>query len=399
MSFYRHVATAIASSAAAVACAFAGDEGAGYSVRDSIGIHMVESTAPAWNRDEAWSLAPSPRLRIGVLEGDPQHQLFRVTNALQLTDGTIVVANSGTYELRFYDAQGNFLRATGGEGGGPGEFGRIGSVWRFGSDSLMLFDGGNARMSVHDSRGQFGRTFRLEQVTRLPVPRGVFATGDVLAYWSATGEEPPPEGLSRIPRRYARYHPDGRFVDSLTLGPGVEFYMRMMDPQSSVSVSRPFARGPQVAVRGNRWYHGTSDRYEIEVWTIGGALERIIRRPIPNRPVTEEIVAERERLRRERRAASGQTGPTPFDDITYPEEMPAYGAILPDANDNLWVSYYRLPEETPLWAVFNPDGRWLGDVEVPPNGRLTDIGPDYVVGVWRDELDVEQVRVYQLLKN
>ena len=43
-------------------------------------------------------------------------------------------------------------------------------------------------------------------------------------------------------------------------------------------------------------------------------------------------------------------------------------------------------------------GRWLGDIETPPNGRVWDIGNDYVLGVWQDELDVQQVRMYRLVK-
>jgi hypothetical protein len=40
----------------------------------------------------------------------------------------------------------------------------------------------------------------------------------------------------------------------------------------------------------------------------------------------------------------------------------------------------------------------LGQVETPTRGRLLQIGSDFVLGVWRDELDVEQVRLYRLLK-
>ena len=48
--------------------------------------------------------------------------------------------------------------------------------------------------------------------------------------------------------------------------------------------------------------------------------------------------------------------------------------------------------------VFDPDGIWLGTVATPRGLRVTEIGTDYVVGVWRDELDVEYIRVYDLEK-
>ncbi|MDH4351604.1 MAG: hypothetical protein OEW56_10685 [Gemmatimonadota bacterium] len=78
--------------------------------------------------------------------------------------------------------------------------------------------------------------------------------------------------------------------------------------------------------------------------------------------------------------------------------MPPHQEFRLDAGGNLWVAYYRLEEEPVRWAVFDPDGRWLGDIEAPSNGGVWDIGNDYVLGVWRDDLGVEQVRMYRLAK-
>jgi hypothetical protein len=43
-------------------------------------------------------------------------------------------------------------------------------------------------------------------------------------------------------------------------------------------------------------------------------------------------------------------------------------------------------------------GHFLGTVYVPPGGTLTQIGTDFVLGIWTGELDVEQVRVYHLAR-
>lgn len=48
-------------------------------------------------------------------------------------------------------------------------------------------------------------------------------------------------------------------------------------------------------------------------------------------------------------------------------------------------------------GVYDPEGRWLGDVETPSGGRAWDIGNDDVSGVWRDALDVQPVRMYRLV--
>ena len=71
-----------------------------------------------------------------------------------------------------------------------------------------------------------------------------------------------------------------------------------------------------------------------------------------------------------------------------------------DAEENLWVGEYRRPGDTePRWRVFSPTGAYLGLVETPERFRIYEIGPDYILGRWSDELDVEHIRMYPLVKN
>ncbi len=91
-------------------------------VRDSAGVRIVESVAPQWTPETAWRLSQEPVTHIGGMEGDPNQELFRVRGAIRLTNGNIVVANAGTSELRFFRADGSYLRSAGGDGDGPGEF-------------------------------------------------------------------------------------------------------------------------------------------------------------------------------------------------------------------------------------------------------------------------------------
>jgi hypothetical protein len=168
-----------------------------------------------------------------------------------------------------------------------------------------------------------------------------------------------------------------------------------------MGVSRPFGRYPQEVTAAARWYFGSGDRYEIEVRRTDGELIQLIRRPLPNRLVTDEIIEARERRLREAREARGETGAvsqSPFDDMTYPESMPAHDEFRLDAVGNLWVAYYRIEGEPFRWGVYDRAGHWLGDVDTPTGGWVTDIGEDYVLGIWRDELDVLKVRRYRLVK-
>jgi hypothetical protein len=62
------------------------------------------------------------------------------------------------------------------------------------------------------------------------------------------------------------------------------------------------------------------------------------------------------------------------------------------------VAEYRLPGDPLRWAVFDPEGRFLGHVDTPEADRITHIGADFVLGLWTEEMDVEHVRVYRLEK-
>lgn len=80
------------------------------------------------------------------------------------------------------------------------------------------------------------------------------------------------------------------------------------------------------------------------------------------------------------------------------EMLPWISAILVDRGGRVWAREYRPPfDPSPVaWGVFDAGGRWLGRVEMPAAFRPTEIGPDFVLGIERDELGVEYVRRYEL---
>ena len=85
-------------------------------------------------------------------------------------------------------------------------------------------------------------------------------------------------------------------------------------------------------------------------------------------------------------------------DVAMPRNRPAYGDILLDRSGNLWVQ--RTREGSPSeheYLVFDPGGILLGSVELP-SIRVLEIGEDYVLGVHRDELEVEYLHLYPLTK-
>lgn len=76
------------------------------STRDSAGIRITVSHEPAWPAGTEWQMAPSPKLEIGAVIGRPEEELGRVSGAVRLSDGRIVLAEGQRRRLLFYDASG-----------------------------------------------------------------------------------------------------------------------------------------------------------------------------------------------------------------------------------------------------------------------------------------------------
>jgi hypothetical protein len=115
-------------------------------------------------------LASVPSLDIGQRDGDAAQELYRVTDAVQLTDGRLVIANSGSSELRYFDTAGRYLTSVGRRGAGPGEFTGDLSLLPYYGDSLLAWDTRLRRLSLFDAVGAFVRTLVLAPGDTLTFP-------------------------------------------------------------------------------------------------------------------------------------------------------------------------------------------------------------------------------------
>lgn len=383
----------------AVACGGA-DAGDIAMVRDSAGVRIVENRFE--QGDLGWKLAPAPDLSIGVLEGPPEEQLFRVSGALRL-EGRIVVANAGTNELRFFDEGGAFLSAAGGEGDGPGEFRDIARIHRYGPDSLLVYDRSARRVSVFGIDGAYGRSVALPRISdvQMPLLAGVFADGTLFIRTGRVfGPGGVEDGLTREPLSLFRLAVDGIVRDTLGEFPGAEAFVQTSGNGFMVT-SPAFGRSPSMWARGERFFYGASDTYEVAVHAKDGTLERLIRLARANREVTPTLIEQYKRTSLEeiededfRRRYVSVVEAMPF-----PATMPAYSSLVVDSEDCLWVQDYRVRgEETNRWTVFDPEGRLLGQIDLPLRFNVYEIGSDYVLGRRVDELEIEHVEMYGLVR-
>ena len=129
-----------------------------------IGCSKGNSTIPVV---QEWAVSPEPVASIGVAEGEAAYELHRASDAVLTRDGRIIVANSGSSELRVFDTTGAYLSSIGRQGGGPGEFRGAISLFPHAGDSLIAYDNGNERFSVLAPDGKYAR---LLEPDRRPFP-------------------------------------------------------------------------------------------------------------------------------------------------------------------------------------------------------------------------------------
>ena len=246
--------------------------------RDSAGIRIVESPAPAWGADQGWRVAPVPEVVIGASSNPMDDRdtipLYRVLGARFLPDGRIVAANAGTSEVLIFDGTGALLRRFGGSGDGPGELRRIDAVHLCGGDSIAVVDG--SRLHLFDSEGTFLRRaqFRLgersmpvhgvstdcrrgmlQQRTRMPAVDRQGLTEDVFAWVDAVSET----------------------VDTVTTAELLEVWTRSFDGGSRPWVIPWGTSGRTHVTRDDQLVVGNGRAPEFRRYDSGDGLQLIVR--------------------------------------------------------------------------------------------------------------------------
>jgi hypothetical protein len=393
------------------ACADGTRSGDSSTVRDSAGIEIVESRAPAWNGED-WQVADEPTVRIGLVEGDPAYLFANVEGAVFLADGRIAVADRGSSQLRFYSSSGAYERFAGGPGEGPGELGYIRDLERCGADSLYVFEIDYQNV-VFGADGQYLREARPYDQNS-PDRRPYLLRCATNGYYAAVGWEdltgPPTVGFYRAEARAwilapSHSQPSEPIVSIEDAGLSIITDLGPVLSSERVGTERgsrphPFGRATQIAITPTALYLGTGETPEVRRFTFSGRLERIVRWSGEGLEITEaDIAAYREAQLAAVSAADRPAVERGLRELPMPPALPAFQRIEADSDGNLWVQRFRRPGETSMqWLIFDPDGVWLGSVRVPAQFEITDIANNRLLGIARDDLGVERVLVYEIIK-
>ena len=386
---------------------------------DSAGIEIVENHAPEWGDSAQWSVDPEPEFVIGgsnAIESpdDASRLIWRVRGLARLSDGNILVHSGGEEAVFLFKPSGELVTRIGRKGRGPGEFVRPEHIQVLPGDTIVVWDYGFSRVNHFDSKGTFVGARQLDVATvfdrtrtatesppesiMIPLPDGSF----VVQRGMRDRPPPRPGEIQRRPVEYLRIdtayalHSFGwwRWDEQI----GIRSRLRTLWP--------PFARRSIVAAGGNppSAYITDGDRFEIHRFAADGSLTRILRRDADPVPITSEEVAEW-------RARVAELNPGFVDWDAWERSL----AAAPPREFHPPILLLNLDTEGYLWVresdteghrVFDPEGRWLGNVNMPGAGPAA----LFASGVWIDEemilllrsdpdTDVQRIEGYRLRRD
>ena len=381
-------------------------------VIDSAGVRIV-TNAPG---DAVYAeVAEEPVLSLGALDGPEEFLFGRIASVARDAQENLVVADNGAGEIRVFGSDGSHLRSFGGKGEGPGEFQALVGAWASADGRIVAADRRLKRITQFDVTGTLIGTATLSDVGALSLltpiglagPETFLSQVRILAMPSV-GESPVQaleeafEADKGPPEYFLRYRFDGALIDTLTQLPGQKMSSSMSGSGSSMAIELlvvPFSAQPSAtgSVHGVAVTGGGG--YEVSFFDEAGELSQIARLgEVPTVRTDEHLEAYvRNSGGSERDEASIREMIERYQDLPMPQSLPAYTDLRFADTGELWARRYnQRGAAMARWDVFGADGGYLGRVEVPASFRIEEVSRGQLVGVSRDDLDVERVEVRDL---
>lgn len=382
---------------------------------------------------------------VGSLVGDEWETFAGVDRVAFDAEGNLYILDADNFRIVVVDADGEFVREFGSEGGGPGELRMPSNMVVLPDGQVAVQDMGHSAFVLYDVNGEFVRNVRNDFQTGLLTgsidyhPRGgivgattaitirstgggasVGTTGDgsPIRYVPLANEDPAIEELARA------YRPPPPTAS----GGGQSFSSSGGSIRLS-SMPRMTAFGPPIGTTvlpDGRIAVIDSVGYVVKLLDGQGELGSVLSRPIEPRPVT----ARDEEAERERRLEALEAGEGPqmrmmvrggggsggggsatigsdamkdmqrqmIESLVFAEEMPVLSRVEADWEGRLWVERagQDIGEDGPTDLVTG-DGEYLGTIAAD-GMRIPDaFGPNGLVAyIETDEFDVASVVVKRL---
>lgn len=377
-------------------------------ISDSSGVAIV--TNDLTRLDASCSLDATPTVSIGEEDGGEEYLLTSVAGARRLSDGRIALANARSWQVRYYGPDGTYIRSTGRQGEGPGEFRQPYTLDVLPGDTIHVGDIDPFRYLVLAPDGAWVRTVDLKpMMINGPGASGVLDDGRLVAVVDGF-----PEGRRSgefdLQKRVVQLHAaDGTLIDTIAiLDHGRQ---GSIAPHMYFTTMPMFESYSHLAADGDLIVTGHGSLTELRVLGTGEGtpLSRIIRWTGESREVTSaDVDADKAREKRDFEAA-GPNAPAfmrqayetntnsqrPVADV-----MPAMNGIRIGTDGRIWIrAYYVIGDTMPRkWIAFTREGRFDCRLQTPRFEGFLEFGPDYLLALEADSLGVERVKQFPLAK-
>jgi len=327
--------------------------------------------------------------------GADGREFEQILGAVTLPNGVIAVADHMTARVHFFSPTGSSLAWSGGTGSGPGEFRDLTAFGASRDGTAWAYDRNLRRVTWF---GEDGRTMR-----SAPVETDVASWGSNMLGELDSGALVLVEKTVPFPnaQRTTPTYRDSTLVVAYLPGDSVASAIGRF-PLFDMTVGRN-SRGPTTSIHphGPRLQAtvdrkrrgvliGFSDAPEIRLLSAAGVELNRIHVPLIPRKVTaaENAVVEERRARLHQDRSSLAEAPT---------HMPVFGRILSITEGDVWVEVIIEPGDPAQWVVLRHDRSPPVTVTLPKRFTLLEVNGTRILGVSRDEDDVETL-VYAVLR-
>lgn len=369
----------------------------GSTVVDSAGVQIVTNTTDGtWTDGAGWTF--DEVFRVGGFEAGENERFGSVISVDVDPDGRVYVADQQAKHVRVFADDGAYIQTLGAPGQGPGEIGpmlmgmfeRSGEVWTIdpAGQGIQRFslDEGYVGSTPFNIMG--GIPIRLDEIDESVIAQRRGAGG--VESMGQSGDAVATIGTES--------------ADTLMVLPAGQMVV-IEGGAPSIALFAPEPRW-DVADNGAAAL-GMDNIYRIEVSDADGALERIVVRDVEPSPITEGMQSALRRAMREQMEAFGAppavVEPT-LQQMTFAETVPLFGQFILESDGHLWVQRILGMDEVTdredfdlqdlgsnRWDIFDPAGRYLGEVEVPGRFQPYRLIDGVLWGFDRDEFDVQSV--------
>ena len=357
-------------------------------VTDSAGVRITLSA----DTSRTFATVDTPAaLSLGGPDASGPTQFRNIRGVRVDPRGNVWVADGLSDEIRLFHADGSFWKAVGGRGEGPGEFMSVRLLGAFHGDSVAVWDDQQGRLTVLDPDGNVARVVTAHTGEAFP-PNAFRVFDDGTA-------------LVRIrPVLPAGTLEPGMIIPDTAIFARVDYSDMRTEPEGGAPAPKwlwtghsqipiPFTLNPGFDASGDEVHTTSGPFFRIRVFRGGRLVESygLARDPAP-------VTAKEEKDYTDMFGQGPNDSPrrqeylSALRDPHVPRLLPAYRSLVVADNGDVWAERYDYGR----FDVYGPDRVFLGRIEVPV--MLTQVAGSRLVGVWRDEMNVEYVRIYRYRK-